>query len=143
MYADDKKIFYKITSADDCTALQQDLNSLHDYYTRNKITVNVTKCQCISYTRKKNPITYSYQFNAITIDKVEIVRDLGVMFDSKLTFSNHIDLITSKAYKSLEFVLRSCKAFKNIEGLKSVYFAYVRSVLEYACPIWSPQYIII
>lgn len=142
MYADDKKIFYKITSADDCTALQQDLNSLHDYYTRNKITVNVTKCQCISYTRKKNPITYSYKFNAITIDKVEIVRDLGVMFDSKLTFSNHIDLITSKAYKSLGFVLRSCKAFKNIEALKSVYFAYVRSVLEYACPIWSPQYII-
>lgn len=45
-----------------------------------------------------------------------------------------------KAYKILGFVLRVCKPFTNISAIKSVYFAYVRSILEYASPIWSPQY---
>lgn len=69
-----------------------------------------------------------------------MVRDLGVWLDSKLLFSEHINHITKKAYRNLGFLIRSCKPFKNIHSLKVVYYAYCRSILEYASSVWSPQY---
>lgn len=38
------------------------------------------------------------------------------------------------------FVMRQCWDFDNVETLKSVYFALVRSLLEYCSIVWSPFY---
>ncbi|RVE50261.1 hypothetical protein evm_005096 [Chilo suppressalis] len=57
-----------------------------------------------------------------------------------MTLTPHIDHVVNKAYKSLGFVLRSCKPFSDMAAIKSIYCAYVRSTLEYASQIWSPQY---
>ena len=40
----------------------------------------------------------------------------------------------------LGFVFRTLKDFNNINVLKDVYCAIVRSLLEYASPVWSPHY---
>ena len=40
----------------------------------------------------------------------------------------------------LGFLKRICKDFRNVEALKSVFFAHVRSHLEYASTVWSPYY---
>lgn len=40
----------------------------------------------------------------------------------------------------LGFVKRVCRDFRNVEALKSVFFAHVRSHLEYASVVWSPYY---
>lgn len=69
------------------------------------------------------------------------MRDLGVYFDSKLIMSEHIDYITHKAYKNLGFVQRITQPFTDLLCIKSIYNAYVRSILDYASSIWSPQYI--
>lgn len=142
MYADDKKIFYRIRSMNDCHRLQRDLDSLYEYYCRNNINVNIGKCQIISFSRKPRPIMYNYNFNNTNIQRAELVRDLGVYLDAKLTMIDHIDNVTGRAFRNLGFVIRSCKPFKNSSTIKSLYFAYVRSVLEYGCQIWSPNYII-
>lgn len=42
--------------------------------------------------------------------------------------------------KDVGFVLRISKAFKNVETVKTLYFSYERSNLEYVTPIWSPFY---
>lgn len=142
LYADDKKVYLRIKTQEDCIALQSELNKLFEYYTRNKIKVNVKKCQTITFTRKKTPLLFNYNFNGVMIERVAMVRDLGVLLDNKLLFRNHIDLITSKAYKNLGFVIRTGKLFSQPESIKALYYAYVRSVLEFASPIWSPQYTI-
>lgn len=140
LYADDMKIYLRIRSRLDCELIQRDLNSLYQYYTRNNININISKCQCISFTRCKKPINYMYSFDNKIIERVDAVRDLGVMLDSKLLFSQHVDSIVNKASRNLGFVMRTCKPFRNLHSLKIVYFAYVRSILEYCSPIWSPQY---
>lgn len=142
LYADDKKVFKQIRNLQDCIDLQNDLNSLHSYYLQNRITVNIKKCQCISFSRRKQITQFNYSFNNTAIERVPSVRDLGITLDSKLTFNPHIEMMTNKAYKSLGFVLRTCKSFSNPSSLLTVYFAYVRNVVEYACQVWSPQYII-
>lgn len=140
LYADDKKIFLRVRSVDDCKLLQNDLYSLLDYYTANRINISIEKCQTISFTRKKNPIEFSYHFNNVQIERVYLVRDLGVYFDSKMLFSSHIDTIVTKAYRNLGFVIRTCSPFRSPLTLQVIFNAYVRSILEYASPIWSPCY---
>lgn len=39
-------------------------------------------------------------------------------------------------------MMRTCKPFSDVLSLKIVYYAYVRSILEYASPIWSVNYAI-
>lgn len=140
MYADDKKVYMNIRGTADCEELQQDLDSLQQYYSRNKITVSVPKCQVITFSRKKKPILFNYNFNGIVIERVNMVRDLGVFFDGKMLLSDHVEKIVQRAYRNLGFVVRTCKPFNCPLTLKVVYFAYVRSILEYASPIWSPCY---
>lgn len=140
LYADDKKVFMRVNSVSDCTLIQQDLNYLYSYYVNNNITISTSKCQCISFTRKTKPILFTYKINETQLQRVESIRDLGVLLDSKLSFSDHVDNIIKRAYRNLGFVMRTCKPFTSITSLKIVYYAYVRSILEYACPIWAPIY---
>lgn len=142
LYADDKKIFCRINGTQDSVNLQNTLNRLSDYYSYNMITVNAHKCQQISFTRKPKPFNFTYSLNNTPIEKVNVVRDLGVILDNKLTMSDHVDYISDKAYKNLGFVIRTCNPFSDLSCIKTVYYAYVRSVLEYASSIWCPNYII-
>ena len=69
-----------------------------------------------------------------------MICDLGVIFDSKLSFSHHIQFISEAAYKSLGFVIRNGREFGDVETLKTLYLSYCRSRMEYASIIWSPIY---
>lgn len=141
MYADDTKIFCKVTSEIDCQQMQNDLNCLLTYYNNNRLSINIKKCQCITLSRKPNPIIYNYTFDSIAIERTKLVRDLGVHFDDKMQLSEHIEHCKNKAYKNLGFILRICKPFSKLSSIKIIYYSFVRSTLEYACPVWSPNYI--
>lgn len=140
MFADDKKVYMRVNSIADCLLIQSDLDRLSEYYRINRITVNVKKCSQITFTRKKTSIDHAYIINNSPINKTNLVRDLGILLDSKLQMNEHINYITNKAYRSLGFVIRSCIPFKNINCLKNVYFALVRSILEYGSCVWNPQF---
>ena len=69
------------------------------------------------------------------------IRDLGVIFDTKLTFHNHIYSCVQTASRSLGFIIRSCFQFVDTASFKTLYFALVRSRLEYGSTVWSPHYL--
>lgn len=141
MYADDTKIFVDIKSIEDCEKLQLDLDRLTTYYENNRIKVNADKCQIITYTRKINPLVFTYVISQQPINRSEVIRDLGIFLDQKLNMTAHIDRILDKSFKSLGFVMRTSRPFSNTDCIKRVYYAYVRSILEYACCIWNPNYV--
>lgn len=68
------------------------------------------------------------------------MRDLGVQFDKKLSFVEHIDKTILKTSKMLGFVMRECKNFKKPKIKKIMYNSLVRSRLEYCSVVWSPEY---
>lgn len=55
-------------------------------------------------------------------------------------FDIYINNIVSKAFKSLCFIMRISKCFKDIKILKFLYCTYVRSNLKYASSTWNPKY---
>ena len=66
------------------------------------------------------------------------MKDLGVLFNTKLSFDSHIDMISSKALNLLGFILRNNKSFSNSSSLIVLYKSLVLPVLTYASVIWTP-----
>lgn len=140
LYADDTKIYREISNINDCNALQSDLSCLSDYCFQNQLFLNENKCHVISYTRKKNYIHHRYSINNQFLVRVASTRDLGILMDDKLSFNLHIDNIVQRAFRNLGFINRISKPFKETLTLKMLYFSLIRSLLEFATIIWSPQY---
>jgi hypothetical protein len=73
------------------------------------------------------------------LEKPDSIRDLGVTFNSTLSFNDHIDLVAQSAFKSLGFI-RNSREISDADTLKILYVTYVRSRLEYSSLVWSPIY---
>lgn len=140
LYADDMKIYRKIDSVDDCLVLQGNVNRLERWCQENNMPINVAKCRCVTFSRKSHPCLYPYHIANQSITRTDSIRDLGVTFDSQLSFNAHVESIVSSANRSLGFIMRSCKEFTDLKCLKLLFFSFVRSQLEYASVVWSPFY---
>ena len=68
------------------------------------------------------------------------VRDLGIIVDPHLKFTNHIFEIVKKANQRAALIHRSFLS-KNPTNLILAYKIYVRPLLEYASPVWNPSQI--
>ena len=141
LFADDLKLFYNIASLSDAIRLQSDLNNLLSWSLTNCLPLNINKCFAMTFMKCINHIAFSYSLSGTFLQKVNTIKDLGVIFDSKFTFNNHIDYIIPKAYSMLAFVRRNSSEFSDPFTLTCLFNAFVRSRLEYASFIWSPFYI--
>lgn len=139
-YADDLKLFKKIHNFNDCYLLQSDLNTFATYCKNNSLFINTDKCFSISFTRNTNRITFEYSIDSIALRRERRAGDLGVLFDEKMIFDQHIDIVVNKALKMLGFVKRQFPQFSRNTTLISLYYAYVFSRLNFASPVWNPQY---
>lgn len=140
LYADDLKIFNTIHNTQDVINLQLDVNSVAAWCQANYMSLNSEKCKYMSIHRKRDPFINHYLISNIALARVTKIRDLGVIINEKLDFSEHIDYAIGKSYGMLGFVKRICAEFHDIDALKSVYTAHVRSHLEFASIVWSPSY---
>lgn len=142
MYADDLKAVKVVTSDEDTKLLQSDINRLVQWCSDNNMCLNTKKCFHMKFTRKthSNIIPSEYFINSERIDEVDTIRDLGVLFDEKLTFVPHIDNVINKASKMLGFILRACKSFKKNTTKIMLFNSLVRSILEYCSVVWRPHY---
>lgn len=140
LFADDLKIYFDINNINDCIFLQSQINSLEEWCNTFKLKLNESKCKVISYSRKKEPIIYKYQLNNQILNREYSTKDLGILFDNKLHFSEHISNLGATCSKTLGFIIRNCKSFNNELALKTLYYSLVRSKLEYGSLIWYPLY---
>jgi hypothetical protein len=65
------------------------------------------------------------------------IKDLGVFFDSKLHFHNHVDYVFSECIKILGLIRFITYSFSSLECLYVLYFTLVRPRLEYASVTWN------
>ena len=74
--------------------------------------------------------------NNVPINRVNTNKHLGLTLNSKCTWHEHISDITSKAWKRIH-ILRSLKFQLDRKSLQTLYFSYIRPLLEYADVIWD------
>ena len=71
-----------------------------------------------------------------SIERVSTFKLLGVYINSDLAWSTHIDYIVAKASKRIFVITQLIRAGVDKTDIVSVYSAIIRSVVEYACPVW-------
>lgn len=139
-FADDKKCALEIRNQSDAAKLQTAIDQFQEWCKANDLSIHYMKCKILSLYTKKNPIVYNYTINGQPIERVNEMRDLGVIFDRKLNFNSHIEYICNKAKAALQFVRRQSFYFEK-DIIKILYMALVRSNLEFASLIWSPYHV--
>lgn len=142
LFADDVKVFRKINSHEDAMALQNDIDTIYNWCVVNDLELNNNKCESMTFTRKPQATIYQflYKLNQMALPKVSSCKDLGITFDSKLSFELHYKNITSRAYKILGFISRSLNKFRQLSTYITLYNTYIRSIIEYCSTIWNPHY---
>ena len=74
--------------------------------------------------------------NNVLIKEVDCHKHLGLIFNNKGTWSEHIKDISTKAWKRLN-IMRKFKFILDRSSLQKIYFTFIRPLLEYADIIWD------
>lgn len=141
MFADDTKFGRVVNTEADCRQLEADLHEAEKWCTENSLSSNPAKTYVISVTNKNNPVVYSYTSSTgVPVTRTPVVKDLGVHIDGTLKFDAHVEAMVNKAFKSLGFLIRTCRHFMQLKTVHHLYRTLVSPSLDYASPIWSPYY---
>ena len=79
-----------------------------------------------------------YYLHSNKLDKVDRMKDLGVTFDTELSFNFHCEDKINKAYSVLGLIKRNF-IYLTEDTFVSLYKSLVRCYLEYANSIWNPH----
>ena len=138
LFADDLKVYDTVKVASDNDKLQVALNRIIEWSNSWQLSLSVSKCGSLLIVGNTKPTENKNLFigeNKLNDHKTS--KDLGVLIDSRLCFSEHIDSVVAKANQRIFLLF---KAFRN-RDLKLMIFAfkvYIIPILEYCSPIWSP-----
>ncbi|XP_046679364.1 uncharacterized protein LOC124366807 [Homalodisca vitripennis] len=75
------------------------------------------------------------------LGRVSSIKDLGVTFSYAFSFNEIVDDLCRRAYRTLGFITRLTRGMTNPLVLKTLYSSFVRQLLEYASPVWSPYHL--
>jgi hypothetical protein len=139
LFADDVKL-YSSFSLDHSSDLINACNQLNIWADTWQMRIALDKCfvhrlsNCDTCDAKVSP----YSLNNKMLGWSTETRDLGIILDTKLTFSKHISQIVHKAHIRAKLILRSFVS-RNPNILTKAFITYVRPLVEYCTPIWSPH----
>ena len=125
----------------DETILQNDLDQLATWSERWQIPFNVNKCKVLKIGKNDQIVKYSMGTleGKIELEQVQHEKDLGVIFDTDLKFTQHIQENITKANQRID-IRRNFK-YLNRTTLLMLYKTLVRPILEYCSPVWAVLYI--
>ena len=89
-------------------------------------------------SNRHSPQTFSITLSDCCLKVCDEVKDLGVLFNSHLSFSNHITTIIGKARQRI-FLLKRSFIHSNDAVLIKAFKTYILPILEYCSPVWSPS----
>lgn len=138
LFADDVKIFKMISSQEDFALLQSNIYSVMDWCTTNNMKLNFSKCAVMTFGRLRDLRFFQYTLDGRPINRVFTIKDLGVTFSTDLSFNDHVQDLCKRANRMLGFINRSTRGMTRMAVFKTLYSSFVRQLLEYASPVWSP-----
>ena len=108
-------IYMTISNNTDAEKLQEDLRKLEKWEETWMMEFHPMKCEIISITRKKSPLSFPYTIHGHELKHVQALKYLGVNISHDLRWDTHINSIIGKANKTLGFIRRNL----NIGNIKT------------------------
>ena len=142
LYADDSAVYKSGNNVNALmTDIQKSLNKIETWCDQWGFTISIKKTTAVIFThRLKFEIKHELKLNNAKIQLSKSVKFLGLIFDSKLSWKEHVTYIKEKCDKRLN-LLRSVTGSQwgaSKACLLTMYSALIRSVIEYgSCALSS------
>jgi ribonuclease HI len=140
-FADDLVIMIKAESIREAENIANvELSKISAWAVNNKIRFNEHKSKAMLLTRRKRKERKEIEIylNNKPLIQVHSMKYLGIIFDSKLTFREHINYMVEKCTKLIFALSKSAKlnwGLKNA-ALKTIYTGGILPLLLYGAPVW-------
>lgn len=145
-YADDTIIYLDFNDKNvnfKLDIINRALSFIFNWGVRNYLEFNASKTQAIVFNRKQNANVFNdlladLKMNDVKINLSTSVKYLGVIFDHKHTFNEHLTTVVGKAKKELSYLGIHCKNVfgSNPEVTQKLVNSVIYPKLTYACVIW-------
>ena len=133
-FADDTSLMFTLQNAEDLIELNDEMSFIFDWAEKNKLPINHSKCKVLFF-KKSNPFKCLLPNNIFGINTCKNLTLLGITFNENLCFKDHFNQILKRATQRLYF-LRVLKTYYTKENLWKIFNTLIRSILEYAHPIF-------
>lgn len=141
LYADDLKLYQEINSEESVNSSQSKLDKMYDWTRYSLLRFHPQKCVVMRLgenTKKLGNINSYYAMDETRVKIVDTEKDLGIIFDSHMSFDEHITTVVKKA-NSIAGMIRRTFVHLDKNMFKTHFSSMVRPHLEYGAPIWNPH----
>jgi len=113
--------------------INQSFHNIISWFYSNLLILNFNKTQYVEFSTKnyhqvKTKVKYEHG-NSET-------KFLGLIIDKTLSWNQHIDQIAIKLFSAF-YALRSLKHIVPLFKLRTIYYAYIHSILSYGIIFWG------
>jgi ribonuclease P/MRP protein subunit RPP40 len=136
-YADDTKASRHIASPHDRVLLQHSLDALCEWAEKHELVLSLDKCKFLQVGYSDNTICYTIRSHMLRPSPSVV--DLGITVQSSLKPGMHCTAIATKANARAKLVLKAFLS-RDVSCLLHAFTTFVRPILEYATPVWSPHF---
>ena len=142
MFADDTNLFYSHSNIKILfKTVNEELKKLSEWFACNKLSLNIDKTKFTFFHKSSQNDNIPIVLPTLTINDTIIKRDnttkfLGILIDENLTWKPHIQYIENKISKNIGLLYKA-KFLLNQKSLKSIYFSFIHSYLNYANVAWG------
>jgi len=116
-----------------------DLATIEKWAWDNKMKFNKSKCKAMIITRKRRRDKINIFLNNRSLEQFDVMKCLGIHFDSRLLFYKHTEQIAEKS-RALTYMLnRTAKLHWGLghKSLKTVYEGVIVTLMTYGAPVWE------
>ena len=153
LFADDTLVLFEGDNWDSVFATaEKGISKIKKWFDQNVLTLNVAKTKFIPISLRVQGDTLRNEIKihscgrdignecvCPTINRTENYKYLGVVFDSKLSWADHVSYLNKKIRKYI-FAFHQLHQFLEFNEIKIAYFAYVQSLLEGGIIAWGCAY---
>ena len=134
-FADDTKVFRKVTNDTDKQSLQDNLDKLVKWSEKWQMLLNFGKCKCIHIGHGN--LDEEYKMGDAVPGRTTQEKDLGVTFSADMKVSEQCGVVASKGNQILGLIRRTI-TYQEKQLIVPLYKAIVRPHLEYCIQARRP-----
>jgi len=142
MYADDTQLYISFSASESdqaLSSLSSVLDRLYNWFCDNKLSINPSKTEYLligTPLQTSKVLDSSIYFRDIKLSNTESARNLGVTFDSSLTFNSHIASVCRSAFFFIR-QLRQLRSSLDFDSSVILANSIIHTKLDYCNSLFS------
>ena len=110
---------------------QDTLDNISNWTRENLMKLNEAKCKYMIFSRSNTKFTTRLTINNQNLEKLGVMKLLGVWISQDLSWSRNCQEICQKSYSRLSMITKLKYVGVCLEDLLDIYILFIRSVTEY------------